>query len=67
MTRTRKLVGIVLAVVLIGFVLVAFGMGFQAAKHYGGIRERDARACHQLGAEYHWWQDRNRCVLYVQP
>jgi hypothetical protein len=35
------------------------------AKHEGSATRHRIQSCHALGPDYHYWQDRGRCVRYV--
>lgn len=39
---------------------------FALAAHNGAHTRHNTDRCHALGPQYHYWQDRERCVRYVE-
>lgn len=48
------------------FILGLFLFMFVVAAETGNNRKQDKLECHARGSNYHYWQDRDVCVLYIK-
>lgn len=55
-------IGLISALILAVVVLIIF---FNVAADRGDATRNNLKACHAKGAQYHYWQEREKCVLYV--
>lgn len=60
------LVGVAIAVVMIvGFFVFLAQQLFSPDARPARVHRAEVQ-CHQRGPQYHYWEDRGECVLYIQ-
>lgn len=62
----NKTVAVIIAVMGTALIITGFTLVLVKAHRMGQATVRATNTCHARGAAYHYWQDRNRCVLYIR-